>query len=76
MAEKKVEKKSGLQDNLKYETAMHQLEEIVEKMENDELDIDSLTGQLEKAKKLIRFCKDRLTKTDEEIRQILEKDQD
>ncbi|MCI1742585.1 MAG: exodeoxyribonuclease VII small subunit [Prevotella sp.] len=54
--------------------AVHQLEEIVNKMENDELDIDSLTVQLEKAKKLIKLCKEKLTKTDNEIHQILDKD--
>ena len=41
-------------------------------MENDELDIDSLTDQLKEAQRLIKLCKDRLTKTDEEIKQILE----
>ncbi|MCH4242297.1 MAG: exodeoxyribonuclease VII small subunit [Prevotella sp.] len=59
---------------IKYEEAVHQLEEIVNKMENDELDIDSLTVQLEKAKKLIKLCKEKLTKTDNEIHQILDKD--
>lgn len=59
---------------VKYEEAVHQLEEIVNKMENDELDIDSLTVQLEKAKKLIKLCKEKLTKTDNEIHQILDKD--
>ncbi|GAA6528740.1 MAG: exodeoxyribonuclease VII small subunit [Prevotella sp.] len=60
---------------IKYEEAVHQLEEIVHKMENDELDIDSLTDQLEKAKKLIKLCKDKLMKTDDEIHQILDKDE-
>ena len=59
---------------VKYEEAVHQLEEIVNKMENDELDIDSLAVQLEKAKKLIKLCKEKLTKTDNEIHQILDKD--
>ncbi|MCH3994210.1 MAG: exodeoxyribonuclease VII small subunit [Prevotella sp.] len=59
---------------IKYEEAVRQLEEIVNKMENDELDIDSLTDQLEKARKLIKLCKDKLTKTDKDIHQILEED--
>lgn len=57
---------------MSYEEAIKQLESIVRKMENDELDIDSLTDQLKEAQRLIKLCKDRLTKTDEEIRQILE----
>ncbi len=55
----------------KYEAAMHQLEDIAAKMENGELDIDSLSEQLKTAQKLIKQCKDKLTKTDEDIRKIL-----
>ena len=55
----------------KYESAMRQLEDIAAKMENGELDIDSLSEQLKTAQKLIKQCKDKLTKTDEDIRKIL-----
>ena len=48
-----------------YEAAIKQLEDIVSKMENDELDIDSLS------QRLIKLCKDKLAKTDEEITKIL-----
>lgn len=56
---------------IKYEEAVAQLEEIVDKMENDELDIDQLSEQLKRAKELVKFCKDKLTKTDEEIKKLL-----
>lgn len=55
----------------KYEAAMRQLEDIAAKMENGELDIDSLSEQLKTAQKLIKQCKDKLMKTDEDIRKIL-----
>lgn len=58
----------------KYEAAMMQLEEIVKKMENGNLDVDSLCEQLKVAQKLIKQCKDKLTKTDEEIKKILDKE--
>lgn len=61
-----------MKQEIKYEEAVRQLEEIVEKMENNELDIDQLSEQLKKAQALIKLCKDRLTKTDEEIKKILE----
>ena len=48
-----------------YEEAVAQIETIVRKMENDQLDVDSMTEQLKKAQELIRLCKDKLTKTDE-----------
>ena len=56
---------------LKYETAMRQLEDIASKMENGELDIDSLCEQLKTAQKLIKQCKDKLTSTEEGINKIL-----
>ena len=56
---------------IKYETAMAELQAIVTKMENDEFDIDELSEQLKRAQELIKLCKDKLTKTDEEIKKIL-----
>lgn len=61
---------------MKYENAMRQLEEIVDKLEKNELDIDDLTVQLKRAQTLIRMCKDKLTKADEEINALLQKDSD
>lgn len=61
-----------MEENVKYEQAVSELEAIVRKMENDQLDIDTLAEQLKRAKHLIQLCKDKLTKTDEEIKKILE----
>ena len=61
-------------EEMKYEEAVRQLEEIVRKMEDNELDIDEMGEQLKEAQRLIKFCKDRLTKTDEEIKKILGED--
>ena len=56
---------------MKYEAAIAELQFIVSKMENDELDIDQMSEQLKRAQELIKLCKDKLTKTDEEIKKIL-----
>ena len=56
---------------MKYEDSIKELESIVRRMENDELDIDTLATQLKRAQTLIKSCRDRLTKTDEEIKSIL-----
>lgn len=61
-------------DEFKYEESLRQLEHIVEQMENDELDIDVMGEQLKRAQKLIKLCKDKLTKTDNEIKKILGKE--
>ena len=58
--------------NIKYEEAIRQIEDIVERLENDEMDIDSLGTELKKAQKLIKLCKDKLTKTEDEVKKILE----
>lgn len=59
---------------MKYEEAVRQLEDIVRKMENDELDIDTLSEQLKTAQKLLKLCRDKLVHTDEEIKKILQND--
>ena len=56
---------------IKYEAALAELQTIVHKMENNELDIDQMSEQLKRAQELIKLCKDKLTKTDEEIKKIL-----
>ena len=56
---------------MKYEDSIKELESIVRRMENDELDIDTLARQLKRAQTLIKSCRDKLTKTDEEIKSIL-----
>lgn len=58
-------------NEMKYDKAVSELEEIVDKMERDELDIDQLSEQLKRAKVLVKLCKDKLTKTDEEIKKLL-----
>lgn len=55
-----------------YTDAMKKLEAIVAKIEGGELDIDQLGESLKEAQRLIRFCKDKLYKADEEIKKMLE----
>lgn len=62
-----------MKDEITYKKAVQQLEQIVDRLENGELDIDTITEQLKEAQHLIKFCKDKLTKADEDINKILEK---
>ena len=59
-----------MKEEPKYEEALAQLEAIVRKMEAVEYDIDELAAQLKKAQLLIKFCKDKLTKTEAELQKI------
>mgnify|MGYP006315254135 FL=1 len=55
-----------------YEEAMKRLEQIVSDIENNKLDIDLISDKIKEAQELIKFCKDKLYKTDEEIQKLLE----
>ena len=57
---------------LNYTQAMQRLEEIVAKIESGEMDIDSLTDNLKEAKELVTFCKEKLTKVENEVKTILD----
>ena len=59
-----------MEENIKYEEALAQLETIVRKMEQNEYNIDELAAQLKIAQRLIKFCKDKLTKTEEELKSL------
>ena len=52
---------------MKYEEAIKRLEEIVSEIEGGKLDMDKIGESLKEARELIKFCKDKLYKTDEEI---------
>ena len=56
-----------MNETIKYEEALAQLETIVRKMENNEYTIDELTVQLKTAQQLIKLCRDKLTKTEAEL---------
>lgn len=58
-----------------YKEAMHKLEQIVSQIENNDLDIDQLGDKLKEAQVLIKFCKDKLYKADEEIQKILDQNE-
>ena len=57
---------------MKYEEAMKRLEEIVAEIEAGKLNMDKIGASLKEARELIKFCKDKLFETDEEIKKILE----
>ena len=58
--------------NLTYEAAMERLEQLAKEMENGDVAIDQLSAKLKEAQQLLQFCKDNLTKADEEVRKLLE----
>lgn len=61
---------------MKYEEAMKRLEKIVQDIEENKLDIDLVSERLKEAQELVKFCKERLYQTDQEIQKLLADQQD
>jgi exodeoxyribonuclease VII small subunit len=55
-----------------YNEAMEKLRKIVADIERKELDVDLLSEKVKEASRLIKVCKDKLFKADEEVKKILE----
>jgi len=55
-----------------YTEAIVELEKILERIESGDLDVDILGEEIKKASELLKLCKDKLYKTDEEIKKILD----
>lgn len=56
---------------ISYNEAMAEIEEILEKIESEELDVDDLAEKVKRVSVLLKICKDKLTKTNEEVEKIL-----
>lgn len=55
-----------------YNEAIEKLRKIVAEIENNELDVDVLSEKVKEATRLIKLCKEKLFKADEEVKKILE----
>lgn len=55
-----------------YAEAVAELERIVAMMESDSCDIDRLSSLTTRALELLKFCKERLFRTDKEVEKCLE----
>ena len=64
--------KEASETELTYRQAQEQLEQIVASVENEELDVDELSEQVQQAMKLITYCRGKLKQTEEVIQQAFE----
>ena len=55
-----------------YKEAIEKLRRIVAEIDKDELDVDLLSEKVKEASRLIKLCKEKLYKVDEEVRNVLE----
>ena len=55
-----------------YKEAIEKLRRIVAEIDRDALDVDLLSEKVKEASRLIKLCKEKLYKVDEEVRNVLE----
>ncbi len=60
-----------MENKMNYTEAIEELERIVEEIENGDISVDELSEKVKRASKLIRLCKTKLTKTEEEVSKVL-----
>jgi exodeoxyribonuclease VII small subunit len=56
---------------ISYKEAVTEIEMILGKIEEGELDVDELTVNVKRVTKLLNICKDKLQKTETEVNKIL-----
>jgi exodeoxyribonuclease VII small subunit len=55
-----------------YSEAIDEIEEILEKIESGELDVDELTDKVKRVASLLSLCKRKLKTTEAEIQKVIE----
>ncbi|MCX6246164.1 MAG: exodeoxyribonuclease VII small subunit [Bacteroidetes bacterium] len=60
-------------EELNYELAAKELEEILAELKGDKISIDQLAEKVERAAKLASFCSQKLKSTEEKINEIVKK---
>jgi exodeoxyribonuclease VII small subunit len=61
---------------LKYTEAFEELQSIVNDMEDSKISVDELDSKIKRASELLKICKDKLFKTEENIQKILDEIKD
>jgi exodeoxyribonuclease VII small subunit len=59
-------------EKINYAESIKQLEKIVSQIESGELELDQLTEKLKEANKLIAQCQTKLSRTEDEVKKIMQ----
>lgn len=60
--------------NFSYAEAITEIEAILEKFDNEQFDVDSLASHVKRATDLIKICKEKLRKAEDEVAGILKEE--
>jgi len=58
--------------DLKYTKAVQKLDEIIIKIESEEIDVDELSVHVKEAVELIKLCKAKIEKAEMEVKKVVE----
>ena len=70
----KPEKQSIANDNLSFEEALSNLEEIIQRMESGEAPLDSLVTHYQTGVKMLKLCREKIEGAEMKIKEVQEKD--
>lgn len=56
---------------MKYSKAIQKLEEIIAKVENEQIDVDELSDSVKEAVNLIKVCKEKIEKAEMEVKKVV-----
>lgn len=59
-------------EELGFGAAMEELEEILRRVEEEEIDIDALAAELRRATELLELCRGKIRKAEVEVTQIVQ----
>ncbi|MBN2727587.1 MAG: exodeoxyribonuclease VII small subunit [Bacteroidales bacterium] len=54
-----------------YSKAVQELESIIQEIENDETELDQMMEKVKRAAELIRYCRNKLLRTEDEVNSVL-----
>ncbi|MCK5215822.1 MAG: exodeoxyribonuclease VII small subunit [Candidatus Omnitrophica bacterium] len=57
--------------DIKYNKAIKKLDDIIQKIENEEIDVDELAGKVKEAINIIQTCKNKIDKAEMEVKKMV-----
>lgn len=58
--------------DIKYSEAIEELNRILENLRSENVDVDEISSKVKRAVELIKICRDKINKTEMEVKKIVE----
>ncbi len=73
MTQKKKQERTSddVSPSVRYQEAMEELDAILQAIEREDVDIDELSGKVERAADLVRICRERIRTTEERVQGVV-----